>query len=168
MATNLYMNAQYIRAEISRLIDANPELAEDDDLRADMIEGETDAVEFIGKALAARQEAVSIQKAIMSRIADLAERAARYDRKAGAMKALIRSVMRSADIDRLELPEATLSISKGRTSVDVTDLDALPQGYFKIERKADKTAIKQAIEAGNEIPGAQLVMGDESLTVRTK
>jgi hypothetical protein len=162
------MDAQFIRVEISRLVDANPELAEDGDLRLDMIEGETDALRFIGKALSARQEAVSMQEAIKARVADLSERAARYGRKADAMKRLIKSVMQSADLDKLELPEATLSIAKPRSSVEVTDLDALPQGYFRLKKEADKTAIKKAIEAGEEIPGAVLSLGDESLMVRTK
>jgi hypothetical protein len=162
------MDAQFLRAEIARLIDANPELSEDGDLRIDMIEGETTAVEFIGRALSGRQEAVSMQEAIKARIADLSERAARYGRRADAMKALIKSVMGAAGLDRLELPEATLSIAKPRASVDVTDLDALPQGYFRLKKEADKTAIKKAIETGEEIPGAVLVLGDESLIVRTK
>jgi hypothetical protein len=109
-----------------------------------------------------------MQEAIKARIADLSERAARYGRRADAMKALIKSVMGAAGLDRLELPEATLSIAKPRASVDVTDLDALPQGYFRLKKEADKTAIKKAIETGEEIPGAVLVLGDESLIVRTK
>ena len=46
--------------------------------------------------------------------------------------------------------------------------DQLPQGYFRIERIADKKAIGEALKAGNEIPGAELALGEEGLTIRPK
>lgn len=106
--------------------------------------------------------------AISLRIGDLAERKARYQRKADAMKALIQSIMESAGLHKLALPEATLSILSGRTSVNVTDVNELPQGFYSTERKADKKALKSALEKGEAIPGAELVMGEDTLTVRVK
>lgn len=165
---NVHMNAGYLKAEIARLIDAYPELAEDETLRADMIDGETDLNRVIGECLGARRESETMVTAISLRIGDLAERKARYQRKADAMKALIQSIMESAGLHKLALPEATLSILSGRTSVNVTDVNELPQGFYSTERKADKKALKSALEKGEAIPGAELVMGEDTLTVRVK
>lgn len=165
---NAFMNATFLRAEIARLIDEYPELAEDEMLRADMIEAETDLHAVIEKCLDQRQEAEAMVTAIKERATDLAERKARFQRKSDAMKALIQSIMEAADLQKLALPEATLSILSGRVSVNVLDADALPQGYFQIERKPDKKAIKEALEAGNAIPGAELVMGEDSLSIRSR
>lgn len=164
----LYVDAQNVRAEIATLLEAYPELAEDEELRLDMLEGETDLREIVSRALDVRQEAETMSAAIKLRIADLGTRKARYDKRGEAMKRLIKSIMQTAQQDKLALPDASLSITKPRESVNVIDLDALPQGYFKIERKADRTAIKEAIQSGETIPAAELALGESGLTIRVK
>lgn len=164
----LYLDARFVKAEIAKLIEANPDLADDDLLRADMIDGETSAHRIIERALEQRRDAETMASAIKERERDLAARRARYERKSEAMKALMQSVMGAADLDKLELAEATIFVTSPRTSVGISDLDDLPQGYFKTVRQADKAAIKSALERGEEIPGAFLVLGDEGLTIRTK
>lgn len=166
--SNLYLDAQFVRAEIGKLIEAYPDLAEDETLRADMVEGETDATRIIERALSERQEAETMAGAIKAREVDLAARRGRFERKSDAMRSLIRSVMQAASLDKLTLTEASLSIAKGRRSVNVVNVDDLPQGFFKTVRQADKTAIKSALERGDAIPGAEMVTGDEVLTIRTK
>lgn len=164
----LYVDAAYLKSEIGRLINDYPDLADDELLRADMLDAETDLEKVVSRALDERREAETMANAIKEREAALAARRSRYEKKADAMKALIKSVMQSADLDKLTLPEATLTVQRPRTSVDVTNVEELPQGFFKIERKADKTALKKALEAGEEIPGAELALGDETLAIRVK
>ncbi len=78
------------------------------------------------------------------------------------------SMMQYASQDKVTLTEATLSITKPRTSVCVEDANQLPQGYYQTERVADKKAIKAAIDAGETIPGASLKTGEAGLTIRVK
>lgn len=158
-----------LKSHIQGLMATYPELAEDEKLRADMFEGETDIERIVMRCLDEHLEASSMVDAIKVRETDLRERRSRYERKADAMKSLIKSVMDSADLDKMTLAEATLSITKPRESVEVLNVEELPQGYFKTTKSADKTAIKKAImESGEEIPGAQLVLGESGLTIRTK
>lgn len=164
----IYVDAQNVKAHIADLLATYPELAEDDDLRLDMIEGETDLHTILARALDTFQEAETMAEAIGLRIKEMSARKARYERQASAMRRLIRSVMESAGQTKIALPDASLSIRDGMASVSVTDIEALPQGFFKIERKADKTALKPALMAGETIPGAELVIGEPSLTIRTK
>lgn len=163
-----FMQAGFVRAEIDKLLAAYPELVEDETLRLDMIEGETDFARVLSKAVEARAEKLSMAEAIKLRIADLAERKARFERGADGVKSLIHSLMDAAGQDKVTLPEATIFTTKPRTSVNVLNVDELPQGYYRVKREADKTAIKSALEQGEQIPGAELVMGDAGLTIRTK
>lgn len=41
-------------------------------------------------------------------------------------------------------------------SVEITNLDVIPADYTKVEIKADKTAIKKAIKAGETVEGAEI------------
>lgn len=164
----LYMDASFAKAEIAKLIEAYPELADDDTLRADLIEGETDAFKIIERALSERLEAETMAGAIKLRETDLASRRGRFERKSEAMRALIKNVMQAANLDKVQLTEATVTITKPRTSVDVISLEDIPQGYAKFVKQADKTAIKAALEQGESIPGAALVVGEPGLTVRVK
>lgn len=157
-----------VKAQITNLLAAYPELAEDDDLRADMFEGETDLEKIVTRCLSDRQDAETMAAAVKARIGDLSERMKRYERKSAAMKSLILDMMATADLPKLELAEATLSLRDPVPSVNVLDVDELPQGFFKLEKRADKTAIKKSILAGDPIPGAELQLGDQTLTIRTK
>jgi Gp157 protein len=164
----LFLDAAFVKAEVGKLLAEYPELEDDEELRGDMIAGETDAHKIIARALEARQEAESMAGAVKARVIDLSARQSRYERKSEAMRTLIRNIMQAAKLPKLTLPEATLSITAPRQTVGIEDLDALPQGYFKTVRQADKDAIKQALAGGAEIPGAILVTGSSGLMIRTK
>lgn len=164
----LHLDAQFVKAQIAKLVEANPELEEDQDLRESMIDGETNAYRVIERALQQRQEAEMMAGAIGARMVEMSARQARFARKSDAMKTLIKSIMKVANLPRLSLPEASISILAPKQSVGIEDLDELPQGYFKTVRQADKTAIKQALESGQEVPGAFLVLGSEGLRINPK
>jgi len=156
------------KAHVAELLNAYPELAEDDELRADMFEGETDMVPLVTRLLRRKLDADVMASAIKERKADIAERQARYERQSEGYKTLIKSVMIAADLDKLTLPDATISVTKPRTTVEIIDEAALPQGFVEIKRLPKKAEIKKALEAGEEIPGASLGLSEEGLMVRTK
>jgi len=164
----LHLDAEFVKAEIAKLIEAYPELAEDESLRLDMIEAETSAHRIIERALDQRQEAEMMAGAVKAREDDMAARRGRFERKSEAMRTLICHVMKAARIDRIPLPTASLFITKPRMSVGISSLDDLPQGFFRVKREPNKDAIKQALEAGQEVPGAFSVLGTEGLMIRTK
>lgn len=156
------------KAHVAELLAAYPELADDDELRADMFEGETDMVPLVSRLLKRKLDVDTMVSAIKERKGEIAERQARYERQSDGYRTLIKSVMIAADLDKLALPDATVSVTKPRITVEINDLDAIPQGYAKFEKKPDKAAIKAALEAGADIPGAALGLSDEGLMVRTK
>lgn len=168
MADRIALDVSTIEREVSAMLAAFPEMADDEALRADMVEGSTDLESVLSRVIDHRQEAKEVVAAIKARMGDIADRRARYERRVEAMTSLAKRLLTISGRDSIVLPEATVSLSAGRESVEVVDVDALPQGYFVTERKADKTAIGAALKKGDEIPGARLVRSDDSLTVRTK
>lgn len=164
----LYLDANFVKAEIGKLLAEYPELEDDEALREDMIAGETNATRLIERALEQQREAETMAGSIKAREIDIAARRSRYERKSEAMRSLIKSIMRAAQLDKIALTEASLSLTKARQTVGIEDLDQLPQGYFKTTRQADKAAIKSAFDRGEEIPGAFIVTGDMGLMIRTK
>lgn len=168
MADYIAMDAAAVARHIDALLVTFPELAEDEALRADMLEGETDLHRVVSRALDHRQEAETMAAAIKIRETDLGERRGRYEKRSEAMRSLIKSLMLSAGQNTLTLPEATISLTKARETVSIIDIDALPQGTFTTVRQPDKKAIKASIDAGADVPGAAIVVGEPGLTVRTK
>jgi hypothetical protein len=84
------------------------------------------------------------------------------------MKRLALRLMTAGDLKSVKLPEGTLSRVKGRESVEVTDEAALPAWAWsvKVDKSPSKKAIGEALDAGIAVPGAQRVVGDETLQVR--
>lgn len=155
-----------LEREFADLIAAYPELAEDEELRADTIEGETDAYRVLGKIVAIERDANTMLLAIGERAKDLAARKDRYTRRKDAMRALLLRLLKAADLTKVSLPEATVSIGKGRAGVEIVDETLLPDNVVKMKREPDKTAIKAALDAGDDVPGAVLREGQPSVTVR--
>ena len=166
--TYVFKDAEFVKTAMRSILAKYPEIEFDLDLRLDMLEGETDLYSIVSKAVSERAEASTFASAIKERETDLASRRARYEQRADAFKSLIKDLTNVAQVDKITLPEATISTLKGRASVEVDDIDALPQGFFKVEKKADKTAIKAAIDAGETIPGAGIIVGEPSITIRVK
>ena len=155
-----------LEREFADLIAQWPELAEDEELRADMIEGETDAFRVLGRIVAIERDANAMVLAIGERAKDLAARKDRYARRKDAMRALLLRLLKAADLNKVSLPEATVSVGKGRAGVEIVDESLLPDNVVKLKREPDKTAIKAALDAGEDVPGAVLREGQPSVTVR--
>lgn len=167
-SSNIMLDVQLIELEIARLVEECPELADDEDLRADMIEGSTAAYDVLDRILTKYREAEADGAAIVDRIDRLAARKDAADKRGTAMRRLALRLMTAGDLKSVKLPEGTLSRVKGRESVEVTDEAALPEWAFsvKVDKRPSKTAIKNALDAGIAVPGAQRVVGDETLQVR--
>lgn len=166
------MKEQYIaydvtvlEREFADLLAAYPELEEDEELRADTIEGETDAHRVLGKIIAIERDANSMSAAIGERIKELQARKQRSERRKDAMRALAFRLMKAGNLSKVTLPEATVSISRKAPAVEIYDETLLPDNVVKLTRTPDKTAIKSALALG-EVAGARMGEAGETLTVR--
>lgn len=166
--TFLAHDATYTAQAIDAMLKAYPELMEDDDLRADMLEAETSLPALASKIVRVRGERLAHAEGLNAYIKDLTQRRDRLARGADGLKGLLLKLMATAKLPTLPLPEATVSVRPGSNSVSITDIDALPQGYFGTQRVPLKDAIKASLEAGQPVPGAALVTGESVLAIRQK
>ncbi len=157
-----------VRMQIEKLLHDYPELAEDDAAIELALESETDAVEFLRSLERARRQAVAMAKANELIIDELKERIGRFNRRDEALRRLMFQILQAANLRKLELPEATLSIRNGVPKVIVTDEAAVPETFIRIKRELDISGIKGALKDGIPVPGATLSNADEILAIRTK
>lgn len=162
------MDVARLSREIEALIAEYPELADDEQLRADMLEGETSIDDVLTRIVRREREARVFADAIKKEGDELTARMRRYEQRGAAMRALAKRVLEAASLTKKELPIATLSIRNGQPKVIITDESAVPDAYCRIVKTPDKTRIKEAIAAGEAVPGAVLSNGEPTLTVRCK
>lgn len=162
------LDPQVIRQAIANLILEYPELEHDDVLRADMIEAETPAFDFLDEVVRRIEDTEAHLDGVIGRVKVFKERAERFERRIEALRALAFKVMNTADLKKVELPTATLSIRNGAPQVVVHDEASLPADCIKTVTVPDKTAIREKLKAGDAVPGAYLSNGGPTLSIRVK
>jgi hypothetical protein len=158
-----------VRLQIEALIRDNPILEDDERLRADMLEGATDMVEVLKRMAGAYVADRDMVLTLTTRINRATDRRARFVRRIEHLRDLMLSVMQSANLKKLALPEATLGQRKGQPGiVGEPDVDVLPAEFVRVKREADRIAIREAMLAGREVPGLSLSNAPPSLQITVK
>jgi len=147
---------------------AYPEVAGDDDAVRDLIEGETRLHEILGYVLRSIMDDQTMSAAIAERSKDLQGRKQRIDARIQRKREMCEQAMQEAELKRYEGPECTATLSERKPSLTVYAADELPETFLIMEPKADKTAIRSALEKGEAVPGATLTNAAPSLTLRTR
>lgn len=153
----------------ARLVADDPDAAEDHRLLADMIDGESDALDIVRALIRHSIEVQSLADAAKARVDDLRARKERFERRVETARNTAFAMLEALEWrDKIEEPDFTAAIGKGRMSVRITDETALPSHLIRVKREPDKTAIAAALKDGDVVPGAELSNGSAVLTVRTK
>lgn len=159
-------------AGVKALADAmRPAIGDDDDALADLIEGESDALEAASRLLRWMGERQANIAALKAYEADLAGRRKRLEDGVATGRAALSRFMETVGLTKLERPEATLSLREAGPSVSYAidfDPERLPEELRRWKCEADKHAVKAALEAGETVPGATLNNGGSVLTVRVR
>lgn len=162
------LDLKYVQDEITALLLAHPELEEDDVLRADSVEGQTGAFEFLSRIVRLIGATQAIAGGTADYIGELQERKSRLERREMALRGLIFKVMNTADLKKAELPEATLSVRAGQRKVVVINENEIPAEFMRIKKEPDKTLIKAALTANEHVPGTALSNAEPTLAILTK
>lgn len=152
--------ADEIRAELGD--DFDPETF------MDTLDGMTDAADIADRMIADMLAAEAMGEAIRGEIADLTARRDRYDARKDAFRRQLLSLLDATGEKKMERPRATISRRAGLPSVQITDEAAIPSQLCKTTVAPDKAAIKAQLLSGETVPGAQIVMGADGVTVRVK
>jgi len=167
---NNRLDPTFVRAQIEHLRLTHPGIWDegDEQLLADMLEGETDFHRFLAAVVRRICEAEACADGIGDLIREVKERQQRFEQRSEAMRAMAFKLMNAADVRKLELPQATLSIRAGSPRVIVTDEARLPEHCIRIKREPDKVAIKEHLARGEPVAGAELSNREDVLSVRIK
>lgn len=160
------LEAEKAAAIIALIADAN---AQDDDVLVnDMIEAETELFDILEMLVRQMNDEAYMVEAIKQNIACLQERKQRYEKRSDSIRQLIFEVMQKAGLRKATLPAATLSIMNGRAKTIITDETMLPPRFLKTEVKPLLKEISDAIKGGEDVPGAMLSNGSETISIRAK
>jgi hypothetical protein len=162
-------NVDQLRLDIESLIREFPDLAEDQMLRADMLDGETDIKSVLTELFRTADDSKLMVAALAARVAELNERKSRLARRVEFLRGLILKVLQSADLKRFELPEATLSQRRGQPQIiGEPNVEELPRELLRITVEPDRNKIRDALIAGQAVPGVVLSNAPPSLSVNVK
>jgi len=155
-------------ATIEQVAQMLRDYSDDETLYWDTLDGETDVMDAVGRlvmeAVEADHHAAAAKE--MSRL--YADRASRLQMRRRAVNDAIMTIMDATGQDKIPHPLATISKRKGRASVTITNEEEIPTQLTKTIRTADKAAIKKQLEAGEDVPGATLDIGAETISMRIK
>jgi hypothetical protein len=163
------MNGTDIRLAISNLKVTHPELVEDDEAWLATLESETDFNEVLTDIVRRIEDAKALAVGTAGRLQELQARKGRFEYRVHALREFAFRIMQSAELHKIELAEATLSIRAGTPQlIGEVDAEALLPEYRKIQVSPDRTAIKEALKAGRTVPGYTLSNAQPSLIIRIK
>lgn len=157
------LTAQQVAAIVAMLPDDG-----DDVLRADMLEGETDLHAFASKLLAHNEDDEGIVNALSDQIDDRKIRQERAKGRITHRRDMIKALMDIAGIDKLALPEATISKRDIAPKPIFPNIALIPDEFCRFDRKIDRDKIK-ALDLSAGLPSwATMDNGGTSITVRRK
>jgi len=156
----------WLAALREQLVAIEPDMAADEGLLFDTLDGETDAVDQLRRILRHGIEASVFAEALKRHIDVLKQRKARFEAREDACRAAVREAMDALGLTRLQSPDFTASIIPGRPRVVVPDVDALPDAFVRTTVEPDLSAIAAALKGGEDVPGASFSNAAPVLTVR--
>lgn len=155
----LYEIDNEIRAFLDKMLDAV------DEETGEIIDIDPAELEQLNEAREQKIENIALYiknleadaKAIKEEEKNLKERRERAEKKADRLRDLLAMSMTNAGETKFNTARCAVSFRASK-SVVITDLDLIDEAYVKktIDIKPDKTAIKKAIEAGEDIEGAHI------------
>lgn len=156
----------FVERELAILFAEYPELAEDAELRADMVKGRPDVADMLQAIVRQEREADAVVAGLTARAAELEVRKARYARRKAAMQTLALRVMKAGGINKQVLAEATVSITVKPAAVEIRDATALPKKFVTVTVTPDVPAIRGALSRGERVRGAKMGKPGKQLSIR--
>jgi hypothetical protein len=158
-------SAEIVREQIKGVVDTLRalDIDEADQAWIDSIEGETELFEVCGRIVARIGDLETHNTAIKERMAGMKARADRFNNQSQSLRGALMTLMDACGQKKLELPEATLSVSQRKPKRVVVDEALIPDAFWKVKREIDKTAINAA---EGVVEGTEFDNGGASLTIR--
>lgn len=165
----MQLDPNLVRQSIENLKLTHPELLEDNEAWLATLESETSFEELLTSVVRRIEDTKALVIGTKDRFEELKARKDRFEYRVEALRHLLFKMMQTAELAKLELPEATLSLRAGQQQlIGEADPASLPDSLCKISRDLNRTAIKDALKTGQTVPGFELSNSPPSLTIRIK
>lgn len=165
-ASNVTIAAERELEAVRALIADLGTLAEDEQLRLDMIEGETSLHEILAQLITSIDDDAILIDGIKARQDELRARDSRLKRRIEVTRALIEKALTIADVKKLELPSATITLKAVAPKCVIVDEAKIPAAYWKRQDpKIDSRALLADLKDG-PVPGAELSNGGQTVQIR--
>ena len=145
----------------------------DSDMDPEMIADTLEAIEWelegkIENCVAVVKNELAYAESLKAESKKLAERAKSSELRAERIKEYVAASLETAGKKSLKAGVHQVTVRAPSKSVEITDSGALPSEFVEYETniKPDKLAIKKQLEAGIEVPGAQIKTGKPSLLIK--
>ena len=136
------------------------------------IEGETNLIEAIGAVIDQIDEEEIVIAGGEAKIADIQARVSAKKHRVEMLRASIERAMMIAERENVNLPTATVFVSKRKPGLVVENEADIPSEFFVTPEtpapKLDKKALAAALKEGRTVSGAHLDNGTVSLSIRRK
>lgn len=163
------INPEIVRQQLANLKLLHPELLEDEEAWLISLESETRFEDLLTQLVRRIEDTKALAEGTGGRLEELKARKDRLLHRMENLRNLLFKLMESAELAKLELAEATITVRKGQPQlVGEPDPATLPDEFCKISRTPDRTAIKDALKTGKEVPGFSLSNAQPSLSIRIK
>ena len=140
--------------EIRRMSDSIREMCGDDeDTLLDTLDGETDAMDILGKLIQQDQELKSQEKAVKELIDLYRKRVSTLTARQDATRQVMLQLLGAMGQKKVPHALATVSVTKPRWSVEITDEAQVPTQLKVTTSKPDIQAIKRSWTMANQCQG---------------
>lgn len=158
------MTLYEVAGDYRRMVDALMDTQDDAQAIADTIEAESYPLEVKAQNVAyAIRNLEASAAAIKEAEAQMAARRKAIENRATHIREYLKTCMEIANITKISCPHFAIAIQNNPPSVDVFEPALIPADLMTQPETPpavpNKTAIKEAIKAGREVPGALLVQG---------
>ncbi|MCX8980829.1 siphovirus Gp157 family protein [Citrobacter portucalensis] len=145
----------------------------DSDMPTEMIADTLDGIEWeleakVEQILAVCKNELADAEALKEEARRLIDRAKASENRVVSLKEYVARSLETAGKKSMKAGLHQVTVRAPSKSVEITDVNAIPPDFVEYETtiKPDKLAIKHQIEAGIDIPGAQLKVGKPSLLIK--
>lgn len=164
---DLYREMEAAKILLAQIADI---IGDDEEAKADVVEGETNLVEAIDLAVQQLVDDMAAIKGLNDYIDRLVNRKERLQDRVANFRAALAVAMEQAGKKKIDHPAVTLSLRAVPASVTVLEEAAIPSKFFKKPEppapKLDKRAVLEALKAKHDVPGCVLSNGGQTLAMR--
>lgn len=148
---------------------ADEELAADQDLMRDWLASDPETCEAFEQLPQLARAIIALEgqeKLAKERAAEITERARRFGNRAEGLRDTLKAALEVLGQTRLREADFSVSIGPGRPKVLITDEREVPDAFCKTERRPLLHEIGEALDRGDDVPGAVRSNPSPILTIR--